>query len=921
MSEEKVLSGTITKEKDVFPTSTAGDIDDHEVDLRVVTSNQFSINEVAESLTAEQKFIILKRMQLDHLVALNDLPVLATFILDKVEKMNDTEALNILKDALIEHDNDANFSSELYDFIQKLVDHAGESTGLTSIQSKTNFDEKNGGLNEKSFEVNSNEKSENIEANADDYFKDIFDWSLQVRTEAVLMAYWSPYPEVRAATDPYDDPNEHCETVRAYIAGLIWVGISSFVNQYFAQRMPPITLPAAACQVLVYPTGVALSYLPDYKIPLFKGYSIRTSPGSWTTKEQMLATMMVSITTTPYIEGPLYAQRMPSFYNQKWVTWGYEVLLGISTQFVGFGLAGIVRKFCIYPAKSLWPSILPTIAANRAFLVPEKKENINGWTISRYYYFFAVFAFSFVWFWFPGYIFQALSTFNWMTWIKPDNFNLATITGSYSGLGLNPIPTFDWNVINLWALPLTYPAFNTVNSFIGAVVGLFAIIGVYYSNYYWSAYLPINSSATYSNTGESYDIQQILNSNNKLDDKKYQAYGPPFYTAANIVLYGCFFLSYPFTIFYVFCTNWKDIVFAMKSLWLSLKDFRRSSLAGYSDPHCKMMSRYKEVPEWVFLIVLVISIVLGIICVEIYPTQTPVWGIFFTIAINFVFLIPFTVLYSITGYQLTMNVLVELIIGYALPGNPNAHLILKSFGTQTDMQAQDYISNQKIAHYAKIPPWSAFRVQILATFVNLFISLAVINWQVDSFEGLCTADQAQHFTCAADAQIYYSASVIWGVVGPKRVFDGLYPILRWCFLIGLLMVPPCYLVFRLLPKAYRKWWQPTIMIGAVLNFFAPYNLSYITPGLYLSLLFMVYIKNNYLPWWEKYNYLTTAGMTAGLGLCSVVLFFAVQYHPKDVNWWGNSVPYAGIDGEGVASLKSPASAPGGYFGPRKGHFP
>ena len=32
---------------------------------------------------------------------------------------------------------------------------------------------------------------------------------------------------------------------------------------------------------------------------------------------------------------------------------------------------------------------------------------------------------------------QALSTFNWMTWIKPDNQNLAVVTGSVGGLGLN----------------------------------------------------------------------------------------------------------------------------------------------------------------------------------------------------------------------------------------------------------------------------------------------------------------------------------------------------------------------------------------------------------------------------------------------------------------------------------------------------
>ena len=53
----------------------------------------------------------------------------------------------------------------------------------------------------------------------------------------------------------------------------------------------------------------------------------------------------------------------------------------------------------------------------------------------------------FVYFWFPNYIFQALSIFNWMNWIAPDNVNLAAITGFNTGLGINPLPTFDWNIL------------------------------------------------------------------------------------------------------------------------------------------------------------------------------------------------------------------------------------------------------------------------------------------------------------------------------------------------------------------------------------------------------------------------------------------------------------------------------------------
>lgn len=47
----------------------------------------------------------------------------------------------------------------------------------------------------------------------------------------------------------------------------------------------------------------------------------------------------------------------------------------------------------------------------------------------------------FIYFWFPNYLFQALSYFNWITWIAPQNINLAAVTGSLGGLGVNPLPT------------------------------------------------------------------------------------------------------------------------------------------------------------------------------------------------------------------------------------------------------------------------------------------------------------------------------------------------------------------------------------------------------------------------------------------------------------------------------------------------
>ncbi|KAK6456529.1 OPT oligopeptide transporter protein-domain-containing protein [Scheffersomyces xylosifermentans] len=880
--------GTVTS------SGTHLELADHEVDLNAMVSNPTSIGDVGTTLTHGQKKIILRRMHFDSLVSLDELPPQVTFMIGKIESLSIEDSINILKEALVEHQDDVNIPTDDFQLLERLV-------VFTSGDSSTKS------LEESVYDL-------------DDHT--IIDWGLQIRLEAALIAYHSPYPEVRAVTDPYDDPNTPCETIRVYIAGIIWTAISAVINQFFSQRFPSIVLSSSVVQIFLYPSGLLLEWLlPKTKVQVWK-FTIDLNPGPWNYKEQMLATMLCSISGggTSYVSSNIHVQRMKMFYNNQWANFGYQTLLILSTNFMGFGFAGIMRKFAVYPVDAIWPTLLPTIALNKALMQPEKKENINGWVISRYMFFFFVFIISFISYWVPNYLFTALSTFNWMTWIKPDNFNLAAITGSVSGLGLNPVPTFDWVNLNSNSA-LAVPFYSQVSTYIGTFLSFFVIIGVYWSNYKWTAYLPINSNSLFTNTGDYYSVQAIIDENSLISQAKYDKYGPPFYTAGNLVQYGAFFAIYPFAIFYESILNYRQIWRALKAMAKGFRNLRSSTYEGFQDPHTTMMKAYKEVPDWIFLSVLVISLVLAIVCVKIYPAETPVWGIFFAIGINFIFLIPMVAVYSRTGFSFGLNVLVELIVGYAIPGNGLALNFIKALGYNIDGQAETYITDQKMAHYVKLPPRSMFRVQILSVFIASFIQLGIMNFTIDNIKDYCEPYNKEKFTCA-DAKTFYNASIQWGVIGPKKVFGGIYPILQWCFLIGFLLIFPCLCFKKYAPKKYTKYFEPTLIIGGMLNW-APYNLSYFTGGLYLSIAFMYYIKKKYEAWWQKYNYLLSAGLTAGVALSSIIIFFSVQYHEKDLNWWGNSVSNKGIEGGygRTSRLNATETAPDGYFGPRIGHFP
>lgn len=95
-------------------------------------------------------------------------------------------------------------------------------------------------------------------------------------------------------------------------------------------------------------------------------------------------------------------------------------------------------------------------------------------------------------------------------------------------------------------------------------------------------------------------------------------------------------------------------------------------------------------------------------------------------------------------------------------------------------------------------------------------------------------------------------------------------------------------------------------------------MSYKTPGFILSFIFMYWLPRHRLAWWEKYNYVLSAALTAGVAISALIMFFAIGYNPIRLSWWGNDVSSAGVDGKLVGILQIPEK---GYFGPERGSFP
>lgn len=394
----------------------------------------------------------------------------------------------------------------------------------------------------------------------------------------------------------------------------VFVVIFAGANQFFGLRYPSLSIGYVVAQLLVFPIGRAWEILPRWRLPLGP-LSFDINPGRFSIKEHALIVICVNISaSTAYASGALVSIISPVYWDRDYGA-GFSFIFLLTTQMLGFGLAGLARRWLVYPAALIWPSTLSSAVLFRALHEPQDNSPANGWTISRYRFFSYFTLFAFVLFWFPDYIWTSLSTFAFVTWIAPHNQKVNTIFGMNSGLGLLPI-SFDWTQINYAGSPLITPFYITCNAF--AVVVLFYLFLspiLYYTNVWQSAYLPLLSSSTFDNTGSSYNITRVVDDNLNFVLSKYEEYSPMYISMSYSLTYALSFAAVTAIVVHTYLYNGPEI-------WAKFKNSRH----GGEDIHKRLMNNYKEVPDWWYAVLTVVVVALGCLTVSYWDTGLPVWG-------------------------------------------------------------------------------------------------------------------------------------------------------------------------------------------------------------------------------------------------------------------------------------------------------
>jgi len=245
--------------------------------------------------------------------------------------------------------------------------------------------------------------------------------------------------------------------------------------------------------------------------------------------------------------------------------------------------------------------------------------------------------------------------------------------------------------------------------------------------------------------------------------------------------------------------------------------------------------------------------------------------------------------------------------------------MFKTWGYITMAQALTFTSDFKLGHYMKIPPRTMFWAQVIATVIAGTVQLGVQAWMFTNITDMCSPKQANGFICPS-TEVFGTASIIWGVIGPARQFSHgqIYYGLSFFFLIGFLAPVITWLISLKWPNTLLKYINfPVIFSGT--GAIPPASAVNYVPWAIVGFIFQYVIRRRHFAWWTKYNYVLSAALDSGVAVAVIVIFFCLQY-PKDngigatsiQTWWGNTVYAKTADYLGTP-LKTVAD--GKFFGP------
>ncbi|KAG5913558.1 hypothetical protein E4U42_001013 [Claviceps africana] len=290
------------------------------------------------------------------------------------------------------------------------------------------------------------------------------------------------------------------------------------------------------------------------------------------------------------------------------------------------------------------------------------------------------------------------------------------------------------------------------------------------------------------------------------------------------------------------------------------------------------------------------------------------------------FIIPIGIFKAMTGLEITLDALAELMGGVFVESNQLAMNYFRLYSSFTCAQALLIFQDLKTAHYVKIPPRVTLAGQLLATFVSAVICAGarVVKSEVPCHHASFFMPLMNMVGLYAPSRLppdrkpaanFLMASILWRGVASGEVPAVNGQQYKWLLLgfpLGVVLALGFFVLVRLMPR--NRLLRQVHVVAAIAGGaqWAFYNFSYSLPAVPIAWFSGIYLRGRHHALWSKHNFVLSAAFSTGVAVSIIIMGFSVRWNQVNLLWWGNTIPFAGCEGTPCLLMK-PA---GGRFYPR-----
>ncbi|POW14596.1 hypothetical protein PSTT_02762 [Puccinia striiformis] len=599
------------------------------------------------------------------------------------------------------------------------------------------------------------------------------DSSKRVRSAASRrMTTELPIVENENTSDPFDEMaildaevrdegGERTITCRSILIGLVASIIGAATAEVFMFKPVHVHVDILFIQIICMLMGQFCASVPG---PLW------WNPGPLETKETVFSVIMAGSASAGVLGVELIAAQEVMF--EKHMPAIVSVMTLLSSQLIGYGMAGLLRSILVYPSEIIYPGVLPVVALFQS--MSSKSET----TVKQMSFFKKTMAAISLYEIIPTYLAPALSAVSIWCLALPQVPAITNLFGGSlpaEGMGLMAFSA-DWTLVGSHS-PLFVPLLAQMTDWVAYFGCIIIYSGAYTANWLNGGHLPFISYNLFDKHGHRYNLTAAVMKNGTGNAKVIEELGVPSFSTSFILAraFLCMAVSASITI---------GVYTSVVTL---MEDRKQTKLHGKilkPCPHREITKNMRDIPTYGYAGILVGATALAFLSSHLADSGLAPEALATSLLISFVL------------WFLYFN------SGILFPGNAIGTMWFTMYGSTSVQQCVLMLKDFKLGTYMHIAPISVLIAQLIGTIAGGIVHVAVMLSIVTSQREVLLMPNGNGMFTGMVLSVMASQSTGWGLFSRAIYYPGkIYAFVPYSLLLGFFAPIPFIIYGKYYPNS------------------------------------------------------------------------------------------------------------------------